>query len=131
MLHRSDTRIFTFWFLLTVCMILHFNYHVSDIFYGIDVTRPNANGTKPFSLIIIRFVFEILPMAFAIAMLYLKAAWFRKVTFGVSLIYTLSNTAHVIGKLKEGEPSQLILLNFVLIFSVLLSIESWKWMKTV
>jgi hypothetical protein len=130
MLNRPETRIFAFWLLLTLCMMLHFDYHVSDIFYGIDVKRPNANGTKPLSLVAIRFVFQILPMLLAVAMLYFQATWFRKLVFGISTLYTLANAAHLAGELTEGEPSQLVLLSFTLLLSVLLNVSAWEWKKT-
>ena len=41
-------RVIVLWILLLAGMILHFNYHVSKIFYGIDVARPGANGEIPF-----------------------------------------------------------------------------------
>ena len=63
---NNQTRIVFLWFMLIVCMILHFDYHVSDIFYGISVEKPGANGIVPPTIIIIRLAFHTLPFAFAL-----------------------------------------------------------------
>ncbi len=126
----SRFRILLFWVLTTVCMILHFNFHVGDLFYGINIVREGANGQKPTSLVIIRFIFELFPLIWAVALLYLQSIEWRRVNFFLSIPFTLAHLSHVIGELKEGDPSQLLLLTFVLLMSILLTIESWKWLKT-
>ena len=37
-------RILLFWVLTTVAMVLHFDFHIGDLFYGIDIVQPGANG---------------------------------------------------------------------------------------
>ena len=27
--------------------MLHFNYHIGELFYGVDITKEDANGTVP------------------------------------------------------------------------------------
>lgn len=126
----SRFRILIFWVLTTVCMILHFNFHVGDLFYGINIVREGANGQKPMALVIIRFIFELFPLIWAVALLYLQSIEWRRVNFFLSIPFTLAHLSHVVGELKEGDPSQLLLLTFVLLMSILLTIESWKWHKT-
>ncbi|MFT4033565.1 MAG: hypothetical protein QM669_14190 [Siphonobacter sp.] len=126
-IHRL--RILFFWVITTVCMILHFNFHVGDLFYGIDLVQSGANGQKPNSLVIIRFIFEIFPLLWATFLFYLQSIEWRRANFFLSILFTLAHIGHVLGELKEGDPSQLLLLTFVMGISILLTLESWKWIK--
>ncbi len=130
MIAITRLRILFFWVLTTVCMILHFNFHVGDLFYGINIVREGANGQKPGSLVIIRFIFEIFPLIWTVSLLYLQSIPWRRVNFFLSVPFTLAHISHVVGELKEGDPSQLLLLTFVMLMSFLLTLESWKWMKS-
>ncbi len=130
MITIARLRILFFWVLTTVCMILHFNFHVGDLFYGINIVREGANGQKPGSLVVIRFIFEIFPLVWAVSLLYLQSITWRRVNFFLSVPFTLAHISHVVGELKEGDPSQLVLLTFVMLMSFLLTLESWKWMKS-
>ena len=58
------------WTLCTIGMILHFNYHVGEIFYGIDIERPNANGIVPVGVFIIRSVFYHIPFVWILLIIY-------------------------------------------------------------
>eukprot|EP01034_Spumella_vulgaris_P016599 gene16599-21191_t len=63
---NQPTKISLLWMMLVICMILHFDYHVSGIFYGIDVKKTDATGQYPPTLILIRGLFQILPLIFAL-----------------------------------------------------------------
>ena len=117
--------------MLLIGMILHFNYHVSGIFYGIDVKRPNANGTIPAMAQLLKTVFYLFPMIFIVALLYFKQKWFRLSIFIISLPYTISHVMHVWGEFKKPEIdlAQVPLLSLVLIFSLLLNKASWDYFK--
>lgn len=112
-------------------MILHFNYHVSGIFYGIDVKRPNASGTVPAIAQLLKTAFYHLPMIFIVALLYFKHKWFRLSMLIISLPYTISHIMHVWGEFKKPEIdlAQVPLLSLVLIFSLLLNKASWDYFK--
>lgn len=120
-------RILFFWVLTTIAMILHFDFHIGDLFYGIDIVRPGANGQKPAALVVIRLVFEIFPMIWTIALLYFSSKIWRTVNLILAVPFLLSHLAHVFEEIKEGDPSQLLLLTFVALMSILLTLESWKW----
>jgi phosphotransferase system glucose/maltose/N-acetylglucosamine-specific IIC component len=128
---KTKFKVIVLWILLLIGMILHFNYHVSAIFYGIDVKRPNADGTIPLMAHILKTVFYHFPMIFVVALLYLKTKWFRGVMFVISLAYTVYHVFHVLGEFKKPklDLAQIPLLSLVLIFSLLLNKESWKYFK--
>lgn len=117
------------WLLMVVGMMLHFDYHVSGIFYGIDLKRPNATGEFPPTIWLIRFVFQIAPMMAVTFLLFFEVQWFRVAHFGVSVLYTLAHASHLIREFEKPDMSQMNLLSLVLVVSVLLNVVSWRWLK--
>ncbi len=112
-------------------MILHFNYHVGELFYGIDIKRPNADGVVPTSAAIVRFVFEILPMMLVTFILFIEKPIIRQINFYLSILFSLANLAHLVEEFMSPklDLSQLNLLSFVFISSLLLNLASWRWIK--
>ncbi len=128
---NNSQKIVTLWILFVVCMILHFNYHVGELFYGVDIKRPNANGVVPTSAAIIRFVFEILPMMLVTFILFIEKPIIRQINFYLSILFSLANLAHLVEEFMSPklDLSQLNLLSFVFISSLLLNLASWRWIK--
>ena len=122
-------RLIVLWLLTVVGMILHFNYHVSSIFYGIDVTRPNATGEIPNTLVIIRSTFYHAPMIWVLTIMYAKKQWVKLALFILSLLYWLAHFMHFAEEVfKENRNlSQLSLLALVLIFASFLVYEHYHW----
>ena len=116
-------RIAMIWLILVVCMILHFDYHVSELFYGIDIKKPDANGTVPNSILIIRGIFHFLPFGFILVNLWTNNSIWRKIQIGIAGIYTLAHGFHLSGELSKGDnPSQILLLATTFLISVFLII---------
>lgn len=128
---NNQTRIAILWLIMVICMILHFNYHVSGIFYGIDVQRPDANGIQPPTLIIIRGLFHVLPMILLLVALFFDSKIVRLGTLAAAIIYVPMHAAHVVGTFKETplDPTQLLLLVFTFVSSIVLAYTAWKWFK--
>ena len=128
---NNSQKIVTLWILFVVCMILHFNYHLGELFYGVDIKRPNANGVVPTSAAIIRFVFEILPMMLVTFILFIEKPLIRQINFYLSILFSLANLAHLVEEFMSPklDLSQLNLLSFVFISSLLLNLASWRWIK--
>lgn len=121
------------WILLIIAMILHFNYHVSGIFYGIDVKNKDANGTEPNSLHIIRLIYYHLPILWILILIYFKQRWVKLLLLIISGLYALSHIFHLFGELKHPEfnPSQITLLSITALVAILLSVEHFKLFKQV
>lgn len=130
---ETHTKLIVLWILLLIGMILHFNYHVGEIFYGIDVRKPGADGTIPASLVFIRSVFYHLPVIFVLLLLYVRTKWFATGMYIISVIYALSHLFHLVKEVQKSTPdySQLSLLLLVVIISVMLSYEQFQWLKSV
>lgn len=130
-MEKHQFRVIVLWVICLIGMMLHFNYHVSKIFYGIDVVRPGATGEISAMAHVMKSVYYHLPMIFIVAQLYFSAAWFRMSMFSISLIYSVSHVLHVVDEFSKPvlDWSQIPLLSLVLIFSVLLNWSSWLYYR--
>lgn len=124
-------RIVVLWIIVLIGMILHFNYHVSKIFYGIDVTRPGSDGTISPMVHVVRAAFYHLPMIFITALLFFRSRWFKIFMFVVTVIYTLAHVMHVWKEITKPvfDGSQIILMTLILLFSIVLNVSSWNYYR--
>lgn len=128
---NSQSKLITLWGLTIIGMILHFNYHVGQIFYGIDVVRPDATGEETTGVFIIRTAFYHLPIIWILVLLYVKKQWVKWGMFVISSVYALAHASHLFGELtsKETNPSQLSLLTVVFIVAGILAVEHFRYAK--
>lgn len=122
-------KLIILWLLTLIGMVLHFNYHIGEIFYGIDVVRPDADGKVPLGVFIIRTLFYHLPMVWIILLLYGKKSWIRLGLWIVAIGYSIAHLGHVIGELlnPERNPSQISLLILVFLVSAILAFEHYAY----
>lgn len=130
---ENQNKLVVLWLLTVIGMILHFNYHIGGIFYGIDVVRPDADGKETTGVLIIRNVFYHLPLLFIVSILYLKSKWFKWKMFILSCLYALAHASHLFGEFRHEEinPSQVSLLSVVFIIAVVLVIEHLKAVRSI
>ena len=124
-------KLIVLWLLTLVGMILHFNYHIGELFYGIDVVRPDSDGTVPIGVFIIRTIYYHLPMVWILIILYAKKTWIRFPLFLISAVYALSHLGHLVGELlnPERSPSQISLLVLVVVLASILVYEHFGYWK--
>ncbi|MBX2902900.1 MAG: hypothetical protein KF872_05020 [Chitinophagales bacterium] len=128
----NQIRVTILWLVLVVCMMLHFDYHVSEIFYGIDVKRSDANGTVPNTIVVIRTLFHFLPLLYVAVLLWLESKLARLLNVVLSGLYLLSHTFHLVGEVQKfNNPSQIVLLSVTLVLASLLVLASYKWLKEI
>lgn len=132
MMLTPKTKLIILWMLALIGMILHFNYEVSGIFYGVDLTRPNATGKEPGSLVIIRTLFYHLPIIWILIIAYTNRRMIDLVLFVISVLYMLAHGFHFIGELFKDEKnySQVSLLLIVFVVAIFLAVEHFKLFKS-
>lgn len=127
---NNQIRIVLLWCLLILCMILHFDYHVSELFYGVDITKPDATGTVPASVVYIRSAFHFLPLLYIAVLLWFATSTVRIIHLVLSGLYTLAHLFHFAGEVSRGNnPSQIILLGITLLLSSLLVVAAFHWLR--
>jgi len=104
---------------------------VLPVFFGEDIAMPGATGAVPASIAWMTLFFYLLPIIVIALTLFLETNWFRISNFVISLLITLMNIYHPIEHMKQSpvDPRQIVLLTFVLAFSILLNVVSYRWMK--
>jgi len=126
---QNPLKCILLWLMLIIMMILHFNYHVGEIFYGIDIVSENANGVVPSSTHVIRGIFYHLPIIYILLLIMVQAKILRIILLVIAVLYTLSHGMHLFGELSHPDISQISLLSLTLITSALLSFEHYKYWK--
>ncbi len=126
-------KLVVLWGLTIIGMILHFNYHIGGIFYGVDIVKPGYNGKEPAGLIIIRTLFYHLPVLWILFILYIQKRWMNLTLFVLSILYCIAHTIHFIEELlaEEKNGSQISLLFIVLIVAGFLVVEHYKTIRKI
>lgn len=121
-------KLIILWTLTLIGMILHFNYEVSGIFYGINLVRPNATGNEPPGLLVIRTLFYHLPFVWILLIMYTNNKWADLILFILSALYCMAHAFHFGGELfkEEKNLSQVSLLFIVFVTAVFLSVEHFN-----
>ncbi|MFC5048617.1 hypothetical protein ACFSTE_09035 [Aquimarina hainanensis] len=125
---ETRNKLIVLWILLLIGMMLHFNYHISGVFYGIDIKRPDANGEEPASIHIIRGIYYHLPFLWIVILLYTKRRITHYILLVISVLYTLSHGMHLFEEISGTSRnfSQLTLLSIVLVVSLISAVEHYR-----
>ena len=126
---KRQSTLITIWALLIIVMILHFNYHIGEIFYGIDIELKDASGTVPIRTHVIRNIFYHLPIIWILTLVYFSSKAFKLTLFLVSLVYTFAHTMHLVKDMADANFSQTPLLTLALLLSIILNIEQFLYWK--
>lgn len=121
------------WLCLVMGMVLHFNYEVSGIRYGVDFVRPGADGVVPLSNFAIKAVFYVLPLLLAVGATGSPGRPYRAVNLVLSSLFAFANAMHLImtarGASDVLDYAQVLLLTAVLLANVQLIRLSSRWRR--
>lgn len=126
---QNPLRLILLWFILILCMMLHFNYHIGVIFYGFDVVRDGADGTIPSSTHVIRSAFYVLPLLWIVLLMINNSKALRLGLFLVSILYCISHAMHLAGDAIPFDGSQTPLLTLTFIISGFLTYEHYLYWR--
>jgi len=128
---QNPLKCIIYWVLLVIIMMLHFNYHVGEIFYGIDVARDGANGIIPIGTHIIRNIFYHLPIIWVVVLILSNKKIVKIGLFFISIVYLISHLMHLVKDLVKPDLSQTPLLALALLIAGLLSLEHYNYWKKI
>ena len=126
---KNPLKCIIYWVILVVIMMLHFNYHVGEIFYGINIVRDNADGVVPIGTHIIRNIFYHLPIIWSIILILSDKKIVKSGLFFISIVYLISHLMHLVKDLSKPDLSQTPLLFIALLVAILLSMEHYNYWK--
>lgn len=117
-----NIRIFFFWILLLGGLLFHNNYHLAELFFGVEIKLPDAKGTVPMAVHVFRIFVDLSILLFALLTLYLKSKIFYRISFVWVLLLCILNYVHFAETLiKElADVSQLTLLALVFVINLIL-----------
>lgn len=127
----NRVKITSLWIIFLLGMITHFILSIIPIFFGADVTMPNATGVVPPVQIWMRLFIFLIPIIVIVVTLFLEVKWYRITNFIITLLFTVINIFHLTKHAGTSpvDPRQIVLLTFVLIFGIILNIVSYRWVK--
>lgn len=127
--HRLDVGLL--WLVLVVGMILHFNYGVSGLRYGIPVERPDAAGFVPWSNFSIKAVLYVLPLLLAVSCTRHIGSLGRTAHLGLAALFGLANAMHLVTTTASADDTlsyaQVVLLAAVMFSNVQLIRVVYSW----
>ncbi|MDP8238058.1 MAG: hypothetical protein P9X24_03125 [Candidatus Hatepunaea meridiana] len=124
-------KIIILWVVFFLGITTHMLLAVLPIFFGAEIAMPDATGAVPASMVWMMLILYLLPIVIIALVPFLEEKWFRTSNFVISILFTLMNIYHPIEHLQQSpvDSRQIVLLTFVLAFSILLNIVSFRWMK--
>ncbi|MEM7151369.1 MAG: hypothetical protein AAF799_00935 [Myxococcota bacterium] len=134
----TDTKIHGYdvallWLVLVVGMVLHFNYGVSGLRYGVPLEQPGATGQVPWSNFVIKTVFYVVPLLMAVACTSDLDRKGRMAIFGMSLLFAVANAMHLVTTAMAADDvlgyAQIVLLGAVLLANGQLIRRSRRWWR--
>lgn len=129
---RTDVALV--WLVLVLGMILHFNYGVSGLRYGVPIQQPGATGAVPWSNFGIKSVFYVVPLLMAVACTLRPGRAGRTFHAVLSVLFALANAMHFTTTLLSAADvlayAQVVLLAAVLLANVQLIRLTFRWRGT-
>lgn len=119
------------WLALVVGMVLHFNYGVSGLRYGIPIEQDGATGVVPWSNFTIKTVFYVVPLLLAVGATGGPGRGYRTLNLGLTGLFALANVMHLVTTTMMADDvlayAQVVLLTAVVVVNVQLIRLSNRW----
>jgi hypothetical protein len=113
-----------YWLLLGICFLTHTLLHMYGLFYGVDISLPEATDEVPLGVQAFNTVIFTVTFLMALLSIQLSGKIFRWVSLVWSVLFLLLNIFHLgaTAFVEAFDLSQVCLLTFVLAVNVLLTL---------
>ncbi len=127
------TKIIILWVFLAIGWIVHHMYGLFNVYYKETIVMEGATGEVPLVHHIYRIVFEGVCLLFGLLTIEVSKKWFKIVSLIWAIIAGLYNFYHVTEALlyETTNISEIFMLLLVVIASLFLINNLWKWNKKV
>lgn len=126
-------EIVVLWGVFLLGLLFHTQLALMPLFHGLPVNdAPIAKSIESISWILwLMLAFFVVPMLAMVGTIFVDNARFRKLHYGITLIYSGLNLAHLIADLKVQPVYwyQIVLMTILLLIGLLLNLVSWQWLK--
>ena len=129
--HAQRVRsLWTAWFL---CLLFHTDLGLMPLFHGLSPEIESHVATERLPLVFwAMLLYFLVPLGAYVLSSYASSApgWrrWRRFQFGLSVVYTLTNTAHFVVDIliPDSRSDQVLLMALMLGLGVLINVESWR-----
>ena len=117
--------------------LFHTQLALMPLFHGIDVAmmahhhQESATIAEITPILWGMLLFFVLPMLAIVAAAFYQFKNFRTLHFGLTLVYTVLNLAHLVADLLVDPIAwyQIVLMLLLLVIGILLNLVSYQWLK--
>ena len=125
------------WAVFLIGTLFHTQLALMPLFHGIDVAmmahhhQESATIAEITPILWGMLLFFVLPMLAIVAAAFYQFKNFRTLHFGMTLVYTVLNFAHLVADLLVDPIAwyQIALMSLLLAVGVLLNIVAYQWLK--
>ena len=128
---ENRLKIILLWIVFLSGMMTHCQLAAMPIFFGADISMPEATGSMPASMKWMCLLFYLIPMLLIVGAMLFDAKWFRITNLVLSGLFGLMNTFHLYEHFLETpkDMAQVVLLGCVFVFGIYQCVASFKWVK--
>lgn len=128
---ENRMKVILLWIVLLFGMMAHSQLAVMPVFFGVDVAIPGAAGSMPVSMGWMCLFFYLVPLLLVVGVMSSGAKWFRITNLMFGGLIALLNASHLCEHAAEVpvDRVQVVLLGWVLIFSIIQCGVSFQWAK--
>ncbi|PSN17403.1 hypothetical protein C7271_17895 [filamentous cyanobacterium CCP5] len=136
--HRSEVsipqKLIALWGIFLLGTLFHTQLALMPLFHGLGVTLHEETAATMAEIIPILWLmlaFFMVPMVLMVATLFSDSRRFRTVHFGLTVLYSLLNLAHLIADLLVTPIAwyQIVLMGWLLVVGLVLNGVAYQWRK--
>jgi hypothetical protein len=128
--HRE--KIITLWAVFLLGTLFHTQLGLMPLFHNQSVAISDAHGTGNIAGILWAMLgFSVVPMLAMIAPLFTDSRRYRRLHFGITVLYSILNLIHIIADLLVQPIAwyQIALMVMLFLVGLLLNLVSFQWMR--
>lgn len=127
-------QIINLWTVFLLGMLFHTDLGLMPLFHDISVVEFHGQTMADIAPIMwLMLLFFILPLFAILALSFGQSRKLRQVHFGLTVLYSFLNLAHLMADLALEEIIwyQIFLMVFLVLIGLLLNIVSWQWLRSI
>jgi hypothetical protein len=133
MLQNNQIKIVTLWNVFLLGLLFHTQLGLMPLFHGLPVNDAAvAKSVDSISWILwLMLAFFVVPMLMMLGTVFINHHQFKKLHYGITLLYSGLNLAHLIADLqvKPIYWYQIMLMTILLLIGLLLNLVTWQSLK--
>lgn len=120
------------WLLFILGGLIHTMMELLPLFFVSSIVVDGGSSEHIMPAVWFTLIMYMIPMLLILAIQFIEATWLRVINLVAAVIALLLNISHPAELFEAPEINipQLILMSFLIVLSVLLTSQSWKWFKT-